>query len=521
MKIGHSGLAGLLALTAWTSVEAAAPGSIVLTPIGTFRTASAEIGSYDPDSRLLFTVGGAANQVNVLRLDRPWQIRPALTIDLAPYGGGVNSVATRDGIIAVAVEAVNRQAPGKVVFFDGAGRALSSVTVGAVPDMLTFTPDGSYLLVANEGEPLDYCAAGLANDPEGSVSVIDLRGGVGLLTQAAVRTAGFAAWNAGAPAGVRIFGPNASVAQDLEPEYIAVSPDSRTAWVTLQENNALAVVDIASATVTSLAALGTQDHSQPRNALDASDRDDAVRIVPRPVQGLYMPDTVAAYRAGGQDYLVLANEGDARDYECFGEETRVGDLDLDAAAFPAAATLQADEELGRLRTTTATGDMDDDGDNDAIFTFGSRSFSIRTAAGALVWDSGSDFELITAAALPGEFNSTNDENGSFDSRSDDKGPEPEGLTVGNFRGREYAFISLERVGGIMVYDVTDPRAPFFVQYVNGRDFGGDAEAGTAGDLAPEGVLYIPREQSPINRALLVVTHEVSGTVTVYSIKPRS
>jgi hypothetical protein len=512
------------ALLVW-STAAALAAPIVLTPIGTFSTGifnegGAEIVAHDPATQRVFVVNAQANRLDVLDIRFPWAPTRINTIDLSPHGGGVNSVAVHDGVIAAAVENTNKQAPGKVAFFDAAGNLLSSVTVGALPDMLTFSPDGSWVLVANEGEPLDYCAPGLANDPEGSVSVIDLRGGVASLTQAQVRTAGFTAFNGGVPAGIRIFGPNATVAQDLEPEYIAISPDSTTAWVTLQENNALAVIDIASATVTSLVPLGTKDHSLPRNALDPSDRDGGTSIAPWPVRGLFMPDAVASYSFDSQPFLVLANEGDARDYECFGEETRVGNLDLEAAMFPGADALQENELLGRLRTTTAGGDTDGDGENEEIHTFGARSFSIRDATGALVWDSGNELELLTAAALPGVFNSTNDENGSADTRSDDKGPEPEGVALGLYRGRMYAFIGLERIGGVMVYDVTNPHAPFFVQYVNPRHFDGDAEAGSAGDLGPEGLVYIPRDKSPIPRALLVVGNEISGTVTIYSIKPR-
>jgi hypothetical protein len=135
----------------------------------------------------------------------------------------------------------------------------------------------------------------------------------------------------------------------------------------------------------------------------------------------------------------------------------------------------------------------------------------------LRYDSGALFEQITAALLPTEFNSNNDENGSFDSRSDDKGPEPEGLTVGDVDGRTYAFIGLERIGGIMVFEVTDPEAPSFVQYLNNRDFSGDAEAGTAGDLGPEGLLFIPAGDSPTGAPLLVVTNEVSGSTTIYAV----
>lgn len=175
--------------------------------------------------------------------------------------------------------------------------------------------------------------------------------------------------------------------------------------------------------------------------------------------------------------------------------------------------------MGRLRTTSADGDTDGDGDHDAIYTFGARSFSIWSSAGELVWDSGRDLETITAAAVPAFFNSDGPGSASLDTRSDDRGPEPEGVALGSVRGRTYAFVGLERTGGIAVYDVTDPRRPSFAQYVTDLTPGGTPVVGSVEDQAPEGLLFIPRESSPTNRALLVVTHEVSGTITVFSILP--
>jgi hypothetical protein len=250
--------------------------------------------------------------------------------------------------------------------------------------------------------------------------------------------------------------------------------------------------------------------------LDASDRDDAANIANWPISGMYMPDAIAAYTAGGETFLVTANEGDAREYETYAEEERVGDLVLDWSAFPNAAALQQEENLGRLTTTTAGTDTNGDGLVDRILTFGGRSFSIWTAAGELVFDSGSDFEAITAAAFPADFNADG-ENESFDTRSDAKGPEPEALAVGQIGARAYAFIGLERIGGIVVYDVTDPAQPSFVTYANNRNFGGDAAGGTAGDLAPEGIAFIPADQSPTGQPGLLVANELSGTTTYWTI----
>ena len=252
------------------------------------------------------------------------------------------------------------------------------------------------------------------------------------------------------------------------------------------------------------------------NGLDASNRDDAINITHWPVRGLYQPDAIATFESRGEMFLITANEGDARDYEYFSEEARVADLVLDPSVFDTA--LQADDQLGRLKTTTVSGDADGDGQHEAIFKYGARSFSIWTPDGQLVFDSGDDFERITAEQIPNDFNSTNDENDSFDARSDDKGPEPEGLAIGKIDGQIYAFIGLERVGGIMVYNVTDPYAPTFVQYINNRNFVGDPEAGTAGDLGPEGLLFINAIDSPTGTPLLVVGNEVSGTTTIFRIR---
>lgn len=898
-----------------------------LQPIGTFRTgifdaSAAEIVAHDPKTQRLFVVNGADAAIDVLDIRNPFRPSRIAQIDVTGLGASPNSVAVHDGVVAVAIEAAVKTDPGTLGLFDAKdGSLLASVTVGALPDMVTFTPDGRWLLVANEGEPSDDYTI----DPEGSVSIVALPRDPRRLRQRDVRTADFRRFDSGPlPAGIRIFGPGATVAQDLEPEFIAVSDDSRTAYVTLQENNALAIVDVRTARVTKLVALGTKDHSgapalrtfpfpelpvlgttlagetialggfsglffegrgrggklrflthpdrgpnpepvdvtgdgvgerpfalpdyqsrflrfdfDPRtgeielvdtvlltrgdgktpitglpnlpgppglafadedpidllgrplardpfgadlegivraadgtvfmvdeyrpaiyrfdrrgrllarlvpegsnaggvftgiealpavyaqrranrgfeavaiegdtlyafvqspldnpdvrndassrasrnvrilaldtrtlrptaeyvyvieggasdkigdavalgggaflvlerddavgpnaqkkifridlahatntlrldpaivgpggtlesqdaaglmaaeitpvrkelavdlvavgydfadkpeglaliddglvavlndndfglaggfdlttgrlernpaaqrpvlalvsfasNGMDPSDRDGRIRIEPQPVLGMYQPDTIAAYRAFGRTFLVTANEGDARDYAAFAEEARVRDLVLDPVAFPNAEALQQNAALGRLTVTTAHGDDDGDGRFERLFAFGARSFSIRDDEGSLVFDSGEMLERITAAALPAEFNSNNTANDSFDTRSDDKGPEPEGLTLGRIGGRTYLFLGLERIGGIAIFDVSLPSKPRFVTYVNPRRFDGDPEADTAGDLAPEGLTFIPRSESPLRVPLLAVANEVSGSTTLFAI----
>jgi hypothetical protein len=339
-----------------------------------------------------------------------------------------------------------------------------------------------------------------------------------------VRTADFRAFSKEAlvAQGVRVFGPGATAAQDLEPEYITV--EGRTAWVTLQEANAVAVLDLPTATITDIVSLGLKDHSIPGNGLDPSDRDGANRIAAWPVFGMYQPDAIASFRVGREQFLVTANEGDSRsgdDFEGFNEEVRLAarangvDLvPLDATAFPNAATLKANSALGRLNVTTASGDLDGDGDFDEIHVFGARSFSIWTTRGELVWDSGEQLEQFFAEPANGYaaiFNASNSDIGR-DSRSDNKGPEPEGMAVGRVAGRSFAFIGLERIGGVMAYDVTDPYAPAFAAYANTRSL-----TELKGDLGPEGVEFVSEDDSPNGKPLVLVGNEVSRTVSVFQV----
>lgn len=915
--------------------DAIVPNSSTLTKIGGLALAGgSEISAYDAETKQLFVIGGST-KLEIVDLSDPKAPKLVNSIELAPFGSGTNSVAVKDGIVAVAIDGIRKTDPGQVVFLDVQGNIQRSVAVGAIPDMLTFTPDGKKILVANEGEPNSYNQTD-SIDPVGSISIIDISNGIANVT---VSTAGFESFNnqkADLQAkGIRIYGPNATVAQDLEPEYITVSDDGKTAWVTLQENNAIAVVDIATAKVTDLLPLGLKDHSkglptlksyefknlpvlgktattnpnnpaqttpgqeillgglsglvfegiaangnlkfvthtdrgpngeagdlgrpfalpdfQPQlirfelnqasgeitltdriglsrpdgtpltglpnlqngavgtaftdeipvdlfgnrlendplggdfeglaiaadgtfwlvdeyrpaiyhfnpqgrlidrfipkgsptenasfgtpvlpevyaqrrnnrgfeavalegnklyafiqsaidnpdtandstsrssrnlrvlefdittkavtgeylyilddisgsgnartdkigdavalgngkflvverddrsgtnankllyeidlkgatnistvtnvggktieqltiaelsaanlrpitkrlvtnaaalgytgiekleglaridantialindndfgvggssakdgvlsgttvpntiklgivsfnqsNGLDASDRDNAINIRNQPVFGMYQPDAIAQFTVNGETFIITANEGDARDYTGFSEEIRVGSSNyrLDPSVFPNATDLKRDANLGRLTVTTATGDTNGDGFFDRIEVLGTRSFSIRDTKGNLVFDSGDQFEQITASAFPSFFNSDNAAN-NFDNRSDNKGPEPEAVVVGTINDRIYAFIGLERIGGVMVYEVTNPRKPVFVEYFNPRDFRVSPTAG-ATDSGPEGLTFIAAKESPNGKPLLVVTNEISKTTAVLEFNP--
>jgi 2',3'-cyclic-nucleotide 2'-phosphodiesterase/3'-nucleotidase/5'-nucleotidase len=513
------------------------PKNISLKPLGSFESGlfdegAIEISAFDPETARAFVTYAGQNYVGIIDLsdpEAPVPASPLAQISLAQWGPDARStsVAVRDGVVAIAIpQGVDGTAPGKVAFFTTDGAFLDDVTVGALPDMLTFTPNGQYVLTANEGQPRnDY-----GFDPEGSVSMINVRRGASGLSQADVTTIGFTQFNGAAlDPSIRIFGPGSTVAQDLEPEYLAVSHDSQTAWVTLQENNAIATIDLRAGRVTSLKGLGFKNHLLPGNGLDGSRDDKAIEIENYPVLGVYMPDTIATLRAGGKTFLVTANEGDAREYAGLNsagtEVTEVEDVLLDPATFSAYPSLQHRVNgIGRLKITRFGGDTDGDGDFDRLMAFGGRSFSVWTAEGRQVFDSGQQLEDITAEAYPDNFNASSTNN-TIDDRSDDKGPEPEGVTVASVFGRTYIFVMLERIGGVVVYEATDPAAPRFVTYVNTRDITvadpEDPEAGeTPGDLGPEAARFVPAEESPNGRPLLIVSNEVSGSLRVFEIEPR-
>lgn len=493
----------------------------------------------------MFVINGPDSSVKIVNIANPASPVLIATISVKPYGIDVTSVAcNKKGVFAISViDSNGKTNPSNIVFLDINGNYINKVKAGANADHVIFTPNGLKLLVANEGEP----NVGYTIDPEGSISIIDLASGIANITQANVQTAGFTAFNSPTviDSKIRIFGKiqsgttfsrNSTVAEDLEPEYIAISDDNTTAWVTCQENNALAVVNINTATVTSLLALGYKNHRLAGNGLDPSDRDGAsntalAKIDTFPVFGMFLPDGISHFKAGNQSYLVTANEGDARaDYgTANNEENRVADVTyvLDSTKFGGAAgvaAIKANTALGRLTVSNRTGDFNNDGKIDSIFCFGARSFSIwNGTTGALVWDSKDEIEQKVKSMFPANFNTGHTTN-ALDDRSDNKGPEPESVTVGKILDSTYAFVALERIGGIMIYNITIPTAPYFVQYINTRNFSvtpSQANLASVGDLGPEGIVFIPRNESPNGKDMIMLSNEVSGTVALFQINSRS
>ncbi len=533
---------------------------------GTYGTSAAEIVAFHPSSKTAYVINGAANRLEILdastlgttavanpltahNMTGTQMAFPATTTvkvagaDTAVnIGGGPNSIAVHGDLLAIAVGASPKTDKGVVMFYNIAGynarspHFIKAVQVGSLPDMVTFTPDGGKVVVADEGEPSDD----YLTDPEGTVAIIDVTAGQPADTATIADFNAFDAEKATLEAaGVKFASPvTTTVSQDLEPEYVAISDDSKTAYVTLQENNAIAVVNLTTKTVTSIKPLGFKDYSLTKNALDISDKDGTAGAASVKFQtvaglyGMYQPDTIATYISGGATYLVTANEGDARAYTGYNEEVRVKDLfgSLNPAMQTAYTAAGGDNGLGRLRVTNAMG-LNSSGLYEKLYAYGGRSFSIWDSSGTLVFDSASMLERMTSALFGSKFNNSSTEN-KGDSRSDDKGPEPEALAIGQVGTKTYAFVGLERMGGFFIFDITTPTAPEFVEHVMNRDLsavftiddtGAALHTGsyaTAGDLAPEGMKFVSATASPTGKALLLIGNETSGTVSVYQINER-
>lgn len=468
-----------------------------------------EIVAYNNVAQVAYVVAGSAGQLVTVPMTEVTTAGLAGTgVDMATLVGAIDGFVYGDMSsvavngqgtkLAVAIQAEGYNDDGMVAIFDlditGAivGDA-TFVACGKQPDSLVFTPDGTKILVANEGEPREGYGEGVV-DPEGSVTMVDV----------ATATAVNVSFDGVAYDANVLLKTGSTPAEDFEPEYIAAS--NTTAYVALQENNAIAVLDIASGTFTGVYGLGLQNFGEV--ALDMQD-DGTINITTQEnVYGIYMPDGISMAEIDGKTYIFTANEGDGREW---------GDEDGEY--------FYCNEQKG---TTSPTGDVTLEEkvtwfnpadyemlDQDCAYLYGARSFSIFevTADGLTqVFDSGSDFETITAQLVPDNFNCSNDDV-TMEDRSGKKGCEPEYAMVGVVDGKVYAFIGLERLGGVMAYDVTDPANATFVNYLNTRDYAEDI----AGDVAPEGMAFVAAADSATGEALLLVANEVSGTLGVVQL----
>ena len=524
---------------------------------------AAEIVAYQASKKWIYAINSSGDEavVNIIPADTfdtaalvkdnegivtATNLASAITLSLNENTpGDANSIAidANNQLLAVAMAATSVGEAGQIAFYNISGDTpvfIKNVAVGALPDMVAFSHDGAKVVVANEGEPNgDYSI-----DPEGTISIIDINSGTIADTamsinfqaynnkQAELEAQGLVFAN---PTGRTINGSfiNTTVAMDLEPEYVSISKDNKYAYVSIQENNALAIINLEDNSL-ELKGLGFKDWSNLQ--FDASDKDGGVNFKSYPgLYGMYQPDTIASFSWKGANFIVSANEGDAREYffdasdeaDCIAkggldydakdgclayiDESRVEDLAL-AANFD--YLNNDDNDIGRLKVTTVKGDINNDGQYESLYAYGARSFTIWDSNGLVVFDSGDQIARVTASVHGNAFNNNEDEN-KGDTRSDDKGAEPEALTFGKVGDRLFAFVGLERMGAIMVFDITNPYDVKFQDYFYNR--GLEPSADISGDLAPEGMTFVPAAQSATNEALLIIGNEISGSIAVWEI----
>ncbi|MCM3601761.1 choice-of-anchor I family protein [Robertmurraya korlensis] len=477
----------------------------------------AEIVKYNKDNQKMYLVNGAAQSVDIVSIaditsNKKTEFKIDTRLDITAMGqaygfasGDITSIDinTNEKIIAIAVQGATYKDHGSIVILNFEGKYIKHFEAGVQPDMVTFSQDYKYLLSANEGEPREgYATAAGAMDPKGSITIIDIKKGV---EKATAQTIGFDKFDSKEARAALVengvlLKPNTAPSVDIEPEYISVSDNNHYAYVSLQEANSVATIDLKTQEIVSVKGLGFKDHNIEENALDAL-KDGQVNLTTQNLYGTYMPDGIATQKIGGKQYIFTANEGDGREW---GEYKDTGSYKFPGTSYKIDTLLNAER---------------DGLESDKTYLYGSRSFSIWDADKMeQVYDSGSEFEKITGELYPEAFNSSNNKT-ELDSRSGKKGPEPEDIKVMKINGKTFAFIGLERTGGIMMYDVTNMQNVKFHDYVNLRDFTG-TDVVSSGDLAPEGLCLVEAKDSPTGKPLMLVANEVSGNVRVFEINEK-
>lgn len=465
----------------------------------------AEIVKYNKYNQTMYLVSGKTQSVHIVNLNNVnsnsnTTLEATKTVTLESIGindaGDITSVdVSPDGKeIAIAIQHKDYDKNGYIARFDANGQLINIHEAGIQPDMITYSPDGSLILTANEGEPRQGYEAGTV-DPKGSITALDTNTNQSYdidftAFDSAESRAALVADNV-------IIKKDTAPSVDFEPEYITISNDSLTAYVTLQEANSIATIDLTTKQVTRVDSLGFKDYSSGDNKVDLYKKDDAINITNTDeFLGIYMPDGISSYEVDGKTYLLTANEGDSREWGDYINEV--------------------EEKYGESESKIVTLNTDDyDGFDDLSkkYLFGGRSFSIIDASTmTMVSDSNGEFEEITAKLLPEYFNCSNDDI-SFEDRSGKKGPEPEDIKTMIIDGKVMAFIGLERIGGVMMYDVSDPTNPIYVDYLNLRDFSDDI----SGSVSPEGLCTVSAKDSPTNKPMLIIANEVSGDVNVVEV----
>ena len=504
---------------------------------------SHEIVTYHAGSKRIFATNGVKNSIDIFDISDVANPKKVSSVSLAPYGNDVTSVAAGKDVVVAAVlvtetfsaTGVPTTPNGKIVVFDTNGKVLSSADIlGVLPDAVTFAPNGTTALVAIEAslvcakdnpatpekEETDYTKA---SDPVGGVSVVDLSNPA----TPVVKFAGFDQFNVAAmkAKGIAVSSVVNNVSKDFEPEFVT-AVDNKTAYVTIQEANAIGKLNIETATFEDVTRAFESNLSYV--ARDTSDRDSGAGPRSyRNVVGASQPDAIAGFKYGAGNYFITANEGDAREYTCLNDDLRAASLKVDTRRFPNWSTLKGEAALGRAKVNPTMGDKDGDGDIDTIHLRGSNSMTMYRN-GLPIWDSGDLLDQIQIKAfgvanINGSHSYSKDKstmNYVGQDRSDDKGAEPEGVALGMVGNRRIAILGLERMTALAIFDITQPRVPVFQEWLQMLP----TTATPAKDVkhwSPEGLVFVPADKSPSGKALIITSYELSGSISIHQIEPRN
>ena len=456
----------------------------------------AEITAYMPLYHKLFAVGGNSS-ITVIDLT---VVEKPVVLEKKRLSGDASSVAVFDDLVAVSLISDPHTQNGRVDLYryGDSLSLLKSFSVCPEPDMLTFTPNGAAILVACEGSPSEDGQI----DPEGAVALIQI------LEENPVSILKFDHLDSTAllKKGIRKTGPG-SFFQNLEPEYITIDPSSKMAWVNLQENNAIGIIDLKLKKITDVFGLGTLDHSIAGQGLDFR-KDQKIKIENAPILGLRQPDGIAVFSEKGRFYILTANEGASREYSNYSDEIDILTLFqkglLNSEVFNSTWLSSLQKHKFSVMEPCQKGLCNQ------VYAFGSRSMSVFDGkTGNLLFDSGDQIEKTIAQTAPSYFN-WNSKKGKqkIDARSEDNGSQPEMVTIGEFNGKKLAFLGLERMTGIIVWDLENPEKPTIMDYyLDPKDRG------------PEGILFVFDSKRPFSgNPLLIVGYEFSQSIVIYSIQ---
>jgi DNA-binding beta-propeller fold protein YncE len=483
-----------LGLVAALSASATA---VELTPVSEILTqtpgAVADF-AHAPDENAVYVLDGPKQAVTRYKLEPGGLVKSAAW----PLTGKGTAIATAPGRVLVTEGGEGPATAGRLVAFTPQGEMLGSVPVGIDPADIAVSPDGQMAVIANAGTRLPD-----GTDPEGSISLVDLDAMTGTeIGFGDVDPENFdISIHRAAPEGT-------GWSEALEPRSVIFSPDGATVLAVMPANNAAVIIDTMTGDSSAPFGLGFQDFSG--FPADLSDKDDRIRLTNWPVRSMRQPLAAAALSYRGQSYFVTANTGMPRTGEVYDETVRAGTLQIDPVIFPDPDALLSEERLGRLVVSAERGDQDGDGDNDTLYAFGGRSFSILASAGTMTFDSGARIERHLAAAEPERFNA--DAAGTMDAASPELGSAPSAIAVLERFGHRYVFVGLRDIAGIAVFDVIHPRFARWAGFIPLNESGETRHAG----VQKLEVAIVPDGAGGATQYLLAA-FERSGSLVLYQI----